>query len=381
MAPIDLRHLHHERSRHGKLCVYVRVPGCRRVRVKNPEDPESVAEAFRVAQSSAAAPRTELKTKRRGAKGSLAAACILYLASAEFKRLGDKTRAVRRGILDSCVAEPWESEPDWLYGDCPLSELRARDIRTIRDRKAGLPEAANGRLKALRAVLDWALENDLVERNVARDVTGIQTATDGHHTWSVDEVRQYERTHAIGTTARLALALLLYTGQRRSDVVLLGRQHVQGGWLSFTQVKNKANKPVKIDIPILPELAAVITATPASGLAFLETSFGRPFTGNGFGNRFRKWCDEAALPHCSAHGLRKAGATIAAENGGTEAQLMAVFGWSTLKEASRYTRAARRKILAGNAMHLLVPAQTENVSPAPFPTVSEGAGGKGKKAS
>jgi integrase len=109
-------------------------------------------------------------------------------------------------------------------------------------------------------------------------------------------------------------------------------------------------------------------------LAYLETQFGNPFTGNGFGNRFRKWCDEAGLPHCSAHGLRKAGATIAAENGATEAQLMAIFGWSTLKEASRYTRAARRKKLAGAGMHLLVPDQTENKSPAPQKMAIKGAG-------
>jgi hypothetical protein len=50
-------------------------------------------------------------------------------------------------------------------------------------------------------------------------------------------------------------------------------------------------------------------------LTFLVTKHGKPFTANGFGNWFRDRCDEARLPQCSAHGLRKAGATIAAENG------------------------------------------------------------------
>ncbi|MCE3248703.1 MAG: integrase family protein, partial [Geminicoccaceae bacterium] len=57
--------------------------------------------------------------------------------------------------------------------------------------------------------------------------------------------------------------------------------------------------------------------------------------------------------HCSAHGLRKAGATIAAENGATEHQLMAIFGWDSPKQAALYTRAANRRKLAGGAMHLL----------------------------
>ena len=36
------------------------------------------------------------------------------------------------------------------------------------------------------------------------------------------------------------------------------------------------------------------------------------------------------------------GAAIAAENGASEHQLMSIFGWMTVKEAERYTRAARR---------------------------------------
>lgn len=60
------------------------------------------------------------------------------------------------------------------------------------------------------------------------------------------------------------------------------------------------------------------------------------------------------FPRCSAHGLRKAGATIAAENGANEHQLMAIFGWLTPKQAALYTRAARQKKLAGDAMSLLL---------------------------
>jgi len=60
----------------------------------------------------------------------------------------------------------------------------------------------------------------------------------------------------------------------------------------------------------------------------------------------------AGLQQCS-HGLRKTGAAIAAENGATNLQLMAIFGWLTEKEATRYTKAARRKHMAADAMPLL----------------------------
>ena len=82
------------------------------------------------------------------------------------------------------------------------------------------------------------------------------------------------------------------------------------------------------------------------------TEYGKPFTATGFGGWFRTRCDEAGLHHCSAHGLRKAGATTAAENGATDRQLMALYDWTSEKQANVYTAAADRKRLAADAAKL-----------------------------
>jgi len=124
-------------------------------------------------------------------------------------------------------------------------------------------------------------------------------------------------------------------------------------WLRFTQQKNRNRKPITLELPLLPALQEIVAASRTGDLTFLVTEHGQPFTANGFGNKMRQWCDEAELPECTAHGLRKAGATIAAENGATAHQLMSIFGWLTLKEAERYTRAAEQKRLAAGAMSLL----------------------------
>lgn len=76
-------------------------------------------------------------------------------------------------------------------------------------------------------------------------------------------------------------------------------------------------------------------------LTFLVTSKGTPYTIWGFGNWFRDRCVEAGVPG-RAHGLRKAGAATAAENGATTKQLMAIFGWLTL-ERPRPTSGQQRK--------------------------------------
>jgi integrase len=208
----------------------------------------------------------------------------------------------------------------------------------------------------------WAIEDEVLEGldNPASKVTYLHGKAGGFHSWSRDEVEQFEKHHSIGSKARLAMTLLLYTGQRRSDVVQFGRQHVREGWLRFTQQKGRNRKPVSLQLPVLPALQSIIDATP-----FLMTQQGRPFTANGFGGWFRERCDEAGLPHCSAHELRNAGAVIAAENGATAHQLMSVFGWLTLKQAEHDTRAAEQKRLARDAMPLLMQNGTKTESDPP----------------
>ncbi|WP_245441252.1 tyrosine-type recombinase/integrase [Neorhizobium sp. T7_12] len=93
-------------------------------------------------------------------------------------------------------------------------------------------------------------------------------------------------------------------------------------------------------------------------MTYLVTDYGKPFSVNGLGNKMRDWCDDAGLFHCSTHGLRKAGATIAAENGATDDELMAIFGWTTKKQTTLYTKQANRKKLAAGAIHKLRSEQT-----------------------
>jgi len=126
-----------------------------------------------------------------------------------------------------------------------------------------------------------------------------------------------------------------------------------GRWLHYTQHKNRKKKPITLTIPILEDLEEVLAASPLGDLTWLVTTFGNGFTPAGFGNWFRDQCNKAGLRHCSAHGLRKAGATIAADNGASSHTLMSIFGWSTIKQAELYTRSADQKRLAASGMKLI----------------------------
>jgi hypothetical protein len=145
-------------------------------------------------------------------------------------------------------------------------------------------------------------------------------------------------------------------------MVDFGKQHVKDGIIGFVPKKTRKIRPEMSYKPIIPILADIIAASPCGDLTFLVTTHGKPFTANGFGNKMRDWCNQAGLPQCSAHGLRKLGATIAAENGATLAQLMAMFDWSSPRIAMKYIEAANKKKLAEQGMGLIASGHSENGS-------------------
>lgn len=354
---VKIKYLYEDTDRHGNRRLYVQPPGRprRRIRIRAEIGTPEFWQAYHAALEGSAPPAPAAPRTVR--PDSLRQLCRAYYGSAEFKALAPSTQAVRCNLLNAICRSTLSGGTE--RGDLPYKLMEPRHVRAIRDAHAEKPDAANGRVKALRQLFAWAVAAERAEDNPARDVPLIRRATDGFHTWTIEEVRQFEAAHPIGTRARLALALLLYTGARRSDIVTFGRQMVRTEdgrrWLHFTPAKGRGRHAKPQAIPILPALERVIEATPSGHMTFLVTDFGKPFTAAGFGNRFRKWCDEAGLKHCSAHGLRKAGATIAAENGATEYELMAIFGWDSAKQAAVYTRRVNQRRLADRAMHLLMP--------------------------
>jgi site-specific recombinase XerD len=273
--------------------------------------------------------------------GSFRYLCIRYYGSATFKVLDVSTRNWQRRALDEISQE---------HGAKPVAMMAPRHVRKIRDAKIDTPAAANQRIKALRAMFSWANEADETTVNPTVGVKKLRYAKRGHHSWTPEEIDQYKERHQIGTQARLALDILRYTTGRREDAPRLGRQHVGDGRVRFRQAKNEHLNPIDIDIPLHPELAASIAATSVGNMTFLITEYGKPFTANGFGSKFKDWCRQANLPHCSAHGVRKATSVALAEAGATPHEIMAVTGHQTLEEVERYTKAASRKKTADAAM-------------------------------
>lgn len=338
---IRLKYVVEDVDRHGNVRLYFRRNG-RKIRLPAPIGSPEFLAAYKVAFADESTPKEAPKVGQV-VPGSVRALCVDYYKSAMFRELDPRTQKVRKGILERFCQHKND-------GDKPFALLLPKHIRARRDEMMDRPEAANGMVKALRQLYKFAVRYDLHDRNPATEIEYLSSGSEGFHSWTLGEIEQFEEKHPVGSMARLALALALYTGQRRSDIVQFGKQHVRDGWLVFTQHKNRNRHPVRLEIPIVPDLQRIIDASPTGDLAFLVTAFNRPFTSNGFGNRFRKWCNEAGLPQCSVHGLRKAAAARLAEMGCTEFEIMAITGHRTSKEVTRYTRAASQKTRAESAL-------------------------------
>jgi integrase len=240
-------------------------------------------------------------------------------------------------VIDQLCREHGDKRPALLQREHVVRLLAAR---------ADTPATANALRRSLRALMQHAVEMGIRADDPTREVRAIAVKGEGYHSWTEAEIAQFERHHPVGSRARLALGLLLCTGQRRSDVVRMGRQHVAEGVLSVRQQKTGRS----LWIPVHEALASIMAGTAASNLTFLVTDQGKPYSAAGFGNWFRDQCRAAGLHGCSAHGLRKAAARRLAEAGCTAHEISAITGHASLREVARYTEAADRRKLAASAM-------------------------------
>lgn len=339
MATITLKHLVRDVDRHGNVRHYFRAPGRPKVRLTGEPGSRGFLDAYAAAleamgdgkPSAGAAPKP----------GSISALCVAYYQSADYKALADHTRYTYRQLLDKFRV---------TYGDGSAGKLTAPQISAILDKSAHTPAQAKNLLKTLRALFRFAAARGMVRSNPAMAVTFKVRKTAGYRAWTDGDIDAFEAHWPSGSRARLALALLLYTGQRRSDVVRMGRQHITDGAIIVRQLKRGPDAPL-LTIPIHTGLKAELDQLPGGQLTFLMTAFGKPMSPFGFSNWFADCAKKAGLPeHSSPHGLRKAAARRLAEAGCSTLEIMSITGHASMREVERYTASASQKRLAEAGM-------------------------------
>lgn len=279
--------------------------------------------------------------------GTFHALIVAYYQSSNWKGLRPDTQRAYRGEIERFRAED---------GDALVRDLKARHIARMMDLKADTPAAANNLLRVLRVLLAFAVAREWRAENPAMAVKKLRYRSDGFHTWSEEEIAQFEAFWPLGSKERLAFDLLLYTGQRSADVRAMTTGQIKDGFLSLRQ--SKTDEPLTIQIH--PALDASLNACPSGHLVLVVTQFGKPFSPKGFGNWISAAAKKAGLPSgCAAHGLRKSAAVRLAQAGCTVHEIMSITGHKSLKEVERYTRATDQKANAIVAMGKVRKTQRE----------------------
>lgn len=327
-------HLHLERNRHGRHVWYVRKGKGARYRLRSEFGSEAFNEEYQAA----------LQGKSLGRQESTASLRWLwdnYRLSNAWKALAPATRRQRENIMLHVIK---------LAGEEPFGAIKQAHIVEGLDRRSSTPSAASNFLDTMRGLFRWAKERGHVRVDPTADVKlPKRRKSQGFAPWTHADVTKYQKRWPLGTPQRVWLDVLLYTGLRRGDAARIGNRHVnEEGILSIST--EKTDTP--IITPVLTVLQRTLLAGPRGEETWIIGPRGHSFVKEAFGNAFSEAARAAGIEK-SAHGVRKIAATIAAENGATEAELDAIFGWTGGRMASHYTRQANRAKLAANAAEKL----------------------------
>jgi integrase len=330
--------VHSFTDRHGRRRHYFRRRGFAQIALRGLYGSPEFMQAYEAALAGVTIPPPVGVNRTK--PGTVNAAVVGYYQSLAFRGLAPATQTERHNILEHFRGDPYN------FGNNQIATLTSQFIVKLLNHRTA--HSAHNWLKTLRALLEFCVAEGFRPDNPASGIKFKLPKSDGFHAWSEAEIAAFEAHHVIGSQARLALALLLYTGQRRGDVIRMGPQHLRDGAIHVRQAKTGFT----LVIPIHRSLQMVLDATPCQHLTFLTGRGGRPYNGNDFTMRMRRWCDEAGLPS-EPHGLRKAAARRLANAGAGVHHIAAITGHRSLKEVARYTQGYDQVRLAREAIQLI----------------------------
>ena len=316
-------------DQHGRPRFYFRRPGFPRVPLPGlPWSPE-----FMAAYETALAGQPVQVGAGRLMPGTIRALAVSYFNSPAFRSMSRITQQDYRYAIERFCQE---------HGDKRAAALqREHIIKLMAGRK---PNSANRLRKVLRAMMTHAVEIGIRADDPTREVKAVRIKSDGYHSWTEAEIAQFEARHpeARGHGWRWPVALYRPAPCRCRT----SRPPAHPRRRDADQAAEDRRRACH---PGAPRVAGndLWRDRPSD---FPGERWGRPFTVGSFSNWFRAQCDMANLPHCSAHGLRKAAARRLAEAGCTAHEIAAITGHASLREVARYTRAADQRRLAGAAM-------------------------------
>src|SRR5215472_845236 len=240
---VKLKYLHAFRDRTGTLRYYFRRNG---IRTKLPglfgsrEFLDAYAAALREQSGEPAERKTTLP-------GSFLALTRRYFASPQFLSLSATSQTNYRRAIDRFLVE---------HGHRRVDQMKREHVDAVLGKFVDKPGAGIILLKRMRTLLRYAIDIGWRDGDPTAGVRAFKSVE--IHTWTESEIGQFESRWPIGTKQRLAFDLLLYTGQRGSDVARMVRP---GAGEKIRVVQQKTGVPLAITV--YPELRRSLEAVRA----------------------------------------------------------------------------------------------------------------------
>jgi integrase len=334
---VPVKGLNKYRDRHGKLRIYHRATGKPiHAEFGTPEFFSELATLERAHKRKVAAP---------GTVGSVIGA---YRDTPHFKDLADATKAGYLRYMN--LLKP--------INDMALTEIDPPFLAEMRDRIANRRgrRTANYVLAMVSVLFTFANERGWVKGNPATDVKRVKREKGrpkANRPWSEEECQVV--LGAAPPQLKVPIALAMFTGLRKADVIALPRHAVKGGVI----VTSKTGEEVNLHIH--PDLEAILDAAPAHSASTLAaTSDGTSWTESGFNSSFYKLIAKlesagSVAPGLTFHGLRHTVGTLLAEAGTDLDDIRRVLGQKTLAMAQHYSEGAKKTNATRGIVHRLDP--------------------------
>lgn len=272
---------------------------------------------------------------RQAVPGTVGHLLAIYKRSPHFADLAAATQHGYQRMMD--LLKPIDA--------MPIAELTPPFIAGLRDRIA----AKHGRRQAnyVLAVISVACENGkehaLISDNPVKGVKRLRRSRQleaANRPWTAIERKiVLEKSPP---QLRIPIALAMFTGLRKGDVLTLPRSAIRNGRLWRKTGKTKQ----EISIPLHPGLAAILSAGPShDAVTVAATTYGTPWSISGFNSTFIKFIGRLekagdVSDGLTFHGLRHTCGTLLVEAGFDIDSVRRWLGQKTLAMAIHYTETA-----------------------------------------
>jgi integrase len=343
-----------QRAGVGRYC-YARFPNCDRVRLRgvegSPEFLRDYEQARIAAENKRGAPAPALTvpttpTRVAFLPGSLSWVATQYLESRTFRDLAEETKTVYRRQIDKLRTD---------MGAGLIADLRRSHVTQYSAAIAKKHGNATGDAMIRKISILWQFALGLKQANIDDDATNptknvkLQYRVKKPHApWPEEIQRRF--LEGAPDYAKLAFYLMLYTAQRRGDVVAMKWSDYDSATKRILVVQEKTGNSVPLRAHA--RLAELLAQTPRVSDRICTNYFKKPYSKGGLTHLIVARLREVGVDpnQYTLHGLRKTAGVKLAEAGATVDQIMKVLGHSSPAQALWYTREASKQKLIDDAM-------------------------------